>query len=90
MSLSRLLFFAYQVGCAALLASIGLFTLSQLQELYVQQFPAIPLFPGPAWYEYNTTRFEGFPNAENPYAQGSFFGSGTPEQLIVMTTITPK
>jgi peptide/nickel transport system substrate-binding protein len=62
----------------------------QLQQLFAENAPAIPLFPGPAWYEYNTTRFEGFPNAENPYAQGSFFNEGTPEQLIVMTTIKPK
>jgi len=62
----------------------------QLQQLFAENAPAIPLFPGPAWYEYNTTRFTDFPNAENPYAQGSFFGGGTPEQLIVMTTVKPK
>jgi peptide/nickel transport system substrate-binding protein len=62
----------------------------QLQKLFADNAPAIPLFPGPSWYEYNTTRFTGFPNAENPYAIGSFFNEGTPEQLIVMTTIKPK
>ena len=32
-----------------------------------REAPAIPLFPGPEWGEYNTTRFTDFPNEENPY-----------------------
>ncbi|WP_025745800.1 ABC transporter substrate-binding protein [Kallotenue papyrolyticum] len=62
----------------------------QLQQTFVDELPAVPLFPGPMWYEYNTRRFEGFPNEENPYAVGSPFGMGTPEQLILMTTVKPK
>ena len=30
----------------------------QLQMVYAENAPAVPLFPGPMWYEYNTTRFE--------------------------------
>ena len=63
---------------------------TQLQQTFADEAPAIPLFPGPSWYEYNTTRFEGFPTKDNPYAVGSFFNQGTPEQLIVMTTVKPK
>lgn len=63
---------------------------AQLQQAFSDEAPAIPLFPGPDWYEYNTTRFDGFPTKDNPYAVGSFFNQGTPEQLIVMTTIKPK
>jgi peptide/nickel transport system substrate-binding protein len=62
----------------------------QLQQTFSDEAPAVPLFPGPYWYEYNTTRFTDFPTEENPYAAGSFFNQGTPEQLIVMTTIKPK
>jgi peptide/nickel transport system substrate-binding protein len=62
----------------------------QLQQTFAAEAPAVPLFPGPSWYEYNTTRFEGFPTKDNPYAVGSFFHQGTPEQLIVMTTVKPK
>ncbi|HEY0604730.1 MAG TPA: ABC transporter substrate-binding protein [Herpetosiphonaceae bacterium] len=62
----------------------------QLQQTFAEEAPAIPLFPGPSWYEYNTTRFEGFPTKDDPYAVGSFFNQGTPEQLIVMTTVKPK
>ena len=63
---------------------------AQLQQTFADEAPALPLFPGPDWYEYNTTRFTGFPTKDNPYAVGSFFNQGTPEQLIVMTTIKPK
>jgi peptide/nickel transport system substrate-binding protein len=62
----------------------------QLQQTFAAEAPAVPLFPGPSWYEYNTTRFDGFPTKDNPYAVGSFFHQGTPEQLIVMTTVKPK
>jgi peptide/nickel transport system substrate-binding protein len=62
----------------------------QLQQTFADEAPAVPLFPGPDWYEYNTTRFTDFPTKDNPYAVGSFFNQGTPEQLIVMTTIKPK
>ena len=30
---------------------------NQLQELYADNAPAVPLFPGPQWGEFNTTRF---------------------------------
>jgi peptide/nickel transport system substrate-binding protein len=45
--------------------------IADLQMLYVENVPAIPLFPGPTWYEWNTTRFTGFPTEEDYYTQGS-------------------
>jgi peptide/nickel transport system substrate-binding protein len=62
----------------------------QLQRTFAEEAPAVPLFPGPEWYEYNSARFDGFPTKDNPYAVGSPFGQGTPEQLLVMTSIKPK
>ncbi len=59
----------------------------ELQVIYAEQAPAIPLFPGPEWGEFNTTRFTGFPSEENPYARLSTYAY--PERLIVMTTIEP-
>lgn len=61
----------------------------QLQQLFSDNAPALPLFPGPAWYQYNTSRFTGFPTRDDPYAQGSPFGTGTPEQLLVLTSVKP-
>lgn len=65
-------------------------TAEELQKMFAENAPAIPLFPGPAWYEFNSTRFTGFPSTEDPYAQGSPFGTGTPEQLLVMTNVKTK
>ncbi len=39
----------------------------QLQDLFVQHVPGIPLFAEPAWGECNTRYFTGFPDKENPY-----------------------
>ena len=60
---------------------------SQLQALYADVAPALPLFPGPQWYEYNTTRFDGWPTEENSYAVPSTYSA---ERLLVMTTIKAK
>ena len=57
----------------------------RLQEIYVENSPAIPLFPGPTWYEYNTGRFTGFPTEEDYYTQGSPWALES--RLIVATTI---
>ena len=42
--------------------------MDQLQELFAENAPVVPLFPGPKWGAYNTTRFTGFPDEDNPYA----------------------
>jgi peptide/nickel transport system substrate-binding protein len=60
---------------------------NQLQMLFVEQFPAIPIFPGPEWGQYNDTRFTDFPNEDNPYSKLSTYGYT--ERLLVMTTIKP-
>ena len=60
----------------------------QLQMIFVQNAPAIPLFPGPSWGEYNTKRFTGFPNKDNPYAK--LTPNNPPENIFVLTEIKPK
>ena len=61
---------------------------NQLQMLYAQNAPAIPLFPGPDWGEFNTMRFIDFPSEENPYAL--LAGYENPERLIQLVTIKPR
>ena len=56
----------------------------ELQMLYVENVPAIPLFPGPTWYEYTTYRFTGFPTAEDYYAQGSPW-EGNARSIVINT-----
>jgi peptide/nickel transport system substrate-binding protein len=61
---------------------------AQLQKLYVDNAPAIPLFPGPQWAEFNTMRFTDYPSADNPYViPSSYENTG---RLILMTTIKPQ
>jgi peptide/nickel transport system substrate-binding protein len=60
---------------------------NQLQMIYAENAPAIPLFPGPDWGEFNTMRFIDFPSEENPYAL--LAGYENPERLIQLTTIKP-
>src|SRR5262249_3169457 len=39
-----------------------------LQQIMVEQVPSIPLVYGATWYEYNTSRFVGWPDPSHPYA----------------------
>ncbi|WNG50318.1 ABC transporter substrate-binding protein [Archangium minus] len=60
----------------------------QMQELFVQNAPVIPLFPGPSWGEYSTRRFTNFPNKDNPYAK--LTPNTPPENLLVLVEVKPK
>lgn len=42
--------------------------IAELEGMFSEAAPAIPLYEQPDWGLYNTTRFTGFPNAENAYA----------------------
>lgn len=39
----------------------------QLEHIMINEVPAIPLWNGPTWYEYNTQDYVGWPSAQNPY-----------------------
>ena len=64
--------------------------MGQIETIFVNDAPVLPLFPGPDWYEYNTTHFTGFPTKEDPYAPGPPFTAPYEHTLIVLTTIKPK
>ncbi len=65
--------------------------MNQIEMIFVNEAPVLPLFPGPDWYEYSTKRFTGFPSADNPYAPGVPWPYGPYNTaLIVLTSITPK
>lgn len=61
-----------------------------MQRVFVREAPAIPLYPNPSWAEYNTTRFTGFPSAEDPYADPSPNKIDRGECLLVLTRIEPR
>jgi len=57
----------------------------QLQLLFAEHAPALPLFPGPLWGEFNSSRFTGFPSQDNPYAPLS--PHRDPQSLLVLTRL---
>ena len=59
----------------------------EMQDIFIKNIPAIPLFAEPNWGEYNTTRFTNFPNKNNPYAALS--PNNLPEALLVMVELEP-
>jgi peptide/nickel transport system substrate-binding protein len=60
----------------------------RIQTLFVENAPALPLFPGPSWGEYTSTRFTGFPDEGNPYAK--LAPHDDPEPLLVMLEVKPR
>lgn len=63
---------------------------AELQRIFVDEAPAIPLYPNPSWAEFNTSRVEGFPTAANPYADPSPNKMERGEILLVLTALRPK
>lgn len=59
-----------------------------LQTVFADEAPAIPLFPTPAWGEYNDARITGFPSAADPYATLS--PNTVPDALLVLTRVHPR
>lgn len=41
-----------------------------MEKIVATQLPVIPIFYGVAWFEYNTSKFTGWPSPSNPYAPG--------------------
>jgi peptide/nickel transport system substrate-binding protein len=47
-----------------------------MEKIVARDVPVVGLFWGPWWYEYNTKRFVGWPNAKHPYDHPSPWQSG--------------
>lgn len=60
----------------------------ELQELFAELKPALPLFPNPAWGAYNSRKFTGFPNKDNPYTVLS--PNSEPDFVMVLTELTRR
>ncbi len=58
-----------------------------IQKIMVEQVPSIPLVYGATWNEYSTTRFTGWPTAQNAYALPAPFDS--PDDEVVMLNLHP-
>jgi peptide/nickel transport system substrate-binding protein len=61
---------------------------AQMERFFVRDLPAIPVFNPPVFYQYNTSRFTGWPTKNNYYVSGA--ASALPDRLVVMTRVQPK
>ena len=65
-----------------------LLTLSgDLQRIYVESAPSLPLFASPLWGVFNTSRFVGFPGRARAYAGAS---PGQTDTLPALVEIAPR
>ena len=69
--------------------------MADLQRRFVESAPSIPLFIGPQWGVYNTTRVTGFPSRFRPYANAVPTGSPrgafpSPDSLPVLLEVKPR
>ena len=67
----------------------------ELQRRFAYDAPSIPLFIGPQWGVYNTTRLAGFPSRFRPYASAVPTGSPrgafpAPDSLPVLLEVKPR
>ncbi|WAH37179.1 ABC transporter substrate-binding protein [Alicyclobacillus dauci] len=61
--------------------------IQQLEKTMLTQVPLIPLFYNANWNQYSTKKYEGWPDANNPYATPSFT---IPDIEMIMTHLTVK
>jgi peptide/nickel transport system substrate-binding protein len=59
----------------------------QLQKLWLQKLPVIPIFIGPQWSTYSTKYFHCFPTPTNHYVRPIY--NTYPENAVLLTTICP-
>ncbi|MCW5720109.1 MAG: ABC transporter substrate-binding protein [Devosia sp.] len=62
--------------------------MSEILGLIAADMPLINVFNNPLWYEYNTSRFTGFFNADNPVARPVVY-AGVPERLLHLLALSP-
>jgi peptide/nickel transport system substrate-binding protein len=60
---------------------------TQVQKLWLQKLPIIPIFIGPQWSTYSTKYFHCFPTPTSHYARPIF--NSFPDNTVVLTTICP-
>ncbi|HZR41048.1 MAG TPA: ABC transporter substrate-binding protein [Ktedonobacteraceae bacterium] len=52
--------------------------IQSIEKIFVEQVPTIPLLDAPQWFEYNSSRFTGWPSKDNPYTTAT-----APEQIVL-------
>ena len=60
---------------------------TQVQKIWLQKLPIVPLFVGPQWSTYSTKYFHCYPTPQNHYARPIF--NSYPDNTVVLTTLCP-
>lgn len=60
----------------------------KLEKIWLNDFPAVPVFDGANWYTYSTKYFKGWPSKKAPYADGEW-GAGTFNWMPILTHLKP-
>src|SRR5207249_8562521 len=60
---------------------------TQLEKIWLQQLPIVPLFIGPRWSTYSTKYFHCFTSPKNYYADPIF--TQFPDNVLTFTRICP-
>jgi peptide/nickel transport system substrate-binding protein len=60
---------------------------TQLEKLWLEQFPIVPLFIGPRWSTYSTKYFHNFTSPKNYYGDPIF--TTNPDNILSFTRIAP-
>jgi peptide/nickel transport system substrate-binding protein len=55
----------------------------QLEEMWLDDLPGIPLFVGPRWSTYSTKYWTGFPTSKNPYVDPIFNVGNQVEEILL-------
>jgi peptide/nickel transport system substrate-binding protein len=63
--------------------------MDEIQMAIAADMPFVAVYNNPRWYQYNTSRFEGFFSAENPGAVPTVH-DGQPERLLHLLSLRPK
>ncbi len=62
--------------------------LDELMTFTAENLPFIAVMSNATWFQYNTTRVDGFPTEDNPYVRPVFYSEGT--KLLVFENLYAK
>lgn len=62
--------------------------MNKIQAVIGADLPFVAVYNNPLWYEYNTKRFTGWFNADNPVASPVVYG-GVPERVLHLLSLRP-
>ena len=60
---------------------------TQMQEIFVENLPNIPLYAAPYWQAFSTLHYEGWPTEDDNYSTG--LAKGDYNDLLILTSLPP-